>query len=103
MCCNSSENISVWSSCIKLPVQRMLLGIVIDLGLTVFSGDITDAYAYSPAPNKTFLSINDSDWYILTTGKDINPCHVLPVFHCLQNHPESGKMWMHFRNNIIIN
>ena len=82
MCCNGSKQAapqlhavaSTWSSCVELPVQRVFLGIAADLGLIVFGGDATDAYAHSPAPNVTYLAINDTyaDWYKDTTGKDIN-------------------------------
>ena len=88
-----------------MPVQRLFLGIAADLGLTIFGGDATDAYAHSPAPSETYLAIDDAyaDWYKEKFGKEINRKHVLPVYHCLQGHPESGKMWMHFIDNIIIN
>ena len=35
-------------------------------------------------------------------GKPISRKYVLPVNHALQGHPESGKMWMHFIDNILI-
>ena len=67
MCCNGSKKAapqlhavaSTWSSCVELPVQRVFLGIAADLGLTIFGGDATDAYAHSPAPNDTYLAIDD--------------------------------------------
>lgn len=43
-----------------------------------------------------------ADWYQSKFNRKINCCHVLPVSHCLKGHPESGKVWMHFINNIII-
>ena len=113
MCCNGSKQAapqlyavaSTWSSCVELSVQRVFLGIAANLGVTVFGGDTTDAYDHSPAPNDTYLAIDDvyAYWYKDTTGKDINQCHVLPVYHCLQRYPESGKMWIHFIDNILIN
>ena len=112
MCCNGSKKAapqlhavaSTWSSCVELPVQRVFLGIAADLGLTVYGGDATDAYAHSPAPSDTYLAIDDAyaDWYKDTFGKEINRRYILPVKHCLQGHPESGKMWMHFIDNILI-
>ena len=47
MCCNGSKQAapqlhavaSTWSSCVKLPVKRVFLGIDADLGLTVFGDD----------------------------------------------------------------
>ena len=66
MCCNGSNNsapqlhdvYSTCSSCVELPVQKILLGITADLGLNVFGGDATDAYANSHAPDENFLSID---------------------------------------------
>ena len=112
ICCNGSKNAapqlhavaSTWSSCVELPVQWLFLGIAADLGLTIFGGDATDAYAHSTAPSETHLAIDDAyaDWYWDKFGTEINRKHVLPVYHCLQGHPELGKMWMHFIDNIII-
>ena len=34
---------------------------------------------------------------------EISKIQVLPVYHALQGHPESGKMWIKLINNIIIN
>ena len=110
MCCNGSKKAapqlhavaSTWSSCVELPVQRIFLGIAADLGLTVYGGDATDAYAHSPAPNSTYLAINDfyADWYKDRFGEEIDRRYILPGKHCLQGHPESRKIWMHFLDNI---
>ena len=59
MCCNGSKNTtpqlhdvaSNWSLCVKLPVKRILMGIAADLGLTIYGGDATDAYAHYSAPS----------------------------------------------------
>ena len=70
-----------------------LLGNAADLGLTVFGGDATDTYAHSSASSDTYLAIDDAyaDWYKDKFGEEINRRHVLPVYHYLQGHPESGK------------
>ena len=93
MCCNGSKNAapqlhavtSTWSSSVELPVQRLFLGIAADLGLTIFGGDATDAYAHLPTPSETYLVINDDypDQYKDKFGKEINKKYVLPVYHCL--------------------
>ena len=83
MCCNFSKNAppqyhpfaSTWSSNVELSLQRMLLGIIAaDLGLNIFGGDATNSYLHSSEPNQTYLSIDktNTDWYKLTTGKDID-------------------------------
>ena len=68
MCCNRSRAsapqlhavASTWSSCVSLPIQRLFLGMCADLGMIIYGGDATDAYAHSPAPNNTYLSVNDA-------------------------------------------
>ena len=68
MCCNGSKKaapqlhavVSTWSSCVELPVQRIFLGIAANLGLTVYGGDTTDAYAHSLAPSDTYFAIDDA-------------------------------------------
>ena len=82
------------------------MGISADLGLIMYGGDATDAYEPSPAPFITYLVIDKAydDWYKLRTGKDIICYLVMPVLSlCIQGHLESGKLWMHFIDNIIIN
>ena len=75
-----------------------------DLGLVIYGGDCTDAYAHSPAPNDTYLSIDEAyaDWYETKFKKKIDRRMVLPVYHALQGHPESGKQWMHIIDEIQI-
>ena len=112
MCCNGSKKAkpqlhavaSTWSSCVELPVQRMFMGIAAHASLTIYGGDATDAYAHSPAPNDTFLAVDDAyaEWYKDKYGVTLNKRQVLPVQHALQGHPESGKMWMHLIDNILI-
>ena len=60
-------------------------------GLTLYGGDATDAYAHSPAPNNTYLSVDDAyaEWYKDTKGVEISKRQVLPVYHALQG-------WNHF-------
>ena len=111
MCCNGSKVTapqlhavaSTWSSCVALPIQRLFLGMCADLGLIIYGGDATDAYAHSPAPNDTYLAVDEaySDWYKQKYGKQLEQRQVLPVFHALQGHPESEKMWMKMIDNIL--
>ena len=86
------------------PNTTSILGICTDTGLKIYGGDATDAYAHSPAPNDTYLAIDDAyfEWYKDKFGEEIDRRYILPVKHCLQGHPESGKMWMHFIDNILI-
>ena len=80
------------------------MGIASHAGLTVYGGDATDAFAHSPAPNDTFLAVDDAyaEWYKDNYGVTLNKRQVLPVQHALQGHPESGKMWMHMIDDILI-
>lgn len=112
MCCNGSKVAapqlhavaSTWSSCVVLPIQRLFLGMCNNLGLIIYGGDATDAYPHSPAPNDTYLAVDEaySDWYEQKYNKCPDWQQVLPVYHALQGHPESGKMWMNMIDNILI-
>ena len=46
---------STWYSSVELHIQWMLMGIAADLGLTIYGGEITDAYAHFPAQNSNLL------------------------------------------------
>ena len=75
----------------------MFLGTCTDSSLTVFCGDTTDAYAHSSAPNDTYLAVVDdvyAEWYKDIHNIEINKRQVLHVYHALQGHSESGKVWM---------
>ena len=79
---------------IELLIQQLFLGICANAGLTIYGGDATDAYAHSPAPNDTYLQVDDAyaEWYKNKTNETISKRMVLPVKHALQGHPKSGKI-----------
>ena len=101
MCCNGLKKsapqlhavASTWSFCVSLPRQPLFLRMCADLGLVIYGSDCTDAYAHSPAPNDTFLFINDAyaNLYEAKFNKKIDWRIVLPVNYALQGYLESGK------------
>jgi Reverse transcriptase (RNA-dependent DNA polymerase) len=42
------------------------------------------------------------EWFYQKFGKHITRGKVLPVLHALQGHPESGRLWETFINNILL-
>ena len=75
----------------------MFFGMCADLGLVIYGGDATDAYAHSPSLNHTYLSVDDAycEWYYNKYKIKLDRRRqVLPVLHALQGHPKSGKQWM---------
>ena len=54
----------------------------VDLGLIMYGGDCTDAYAHSLVPNDTYLSINNAyaNWYEAKFNKKIDQRMVIPVY-----------------------
>ena len=53
--------VSIWSSCVELPIQRMFIGLCAQKGLCMYSGDAYNAYAHVPAPETmTNLIIDDA-------------------------------------------
>lgn len=75
-----------------------------NLGLVIYRVDATDTYEHSPAPNATCLSIDKAyaDWYETKFKKGIDQRMVLPVYHAIQGHPDSGKQWMYMIDKILI-
>ena len=112
MCCNGSKKAilqlypvaSTWFSCVKLPVQQLFLSICANAGLTIYSSDATEAYVHSPAPNDTYLQVDDAyaEWYSNKFKDKISKQMILPVKPALQGHPESRKMWMKMIDDILI-
>ena len=112
MCCNGSKKAvlqlhavaSTWSSCVEL-VQQLFMNLYVNMDLTIYSANATDACAPLPAPNNTYLAIDYAyaEWYFDKYKKPIGKQMVLLVKHVLQGHPKSGKMWMKMIDNILIN
>ena len=90
--------------CVELPVQLLFLGICVNVGLTIYGRDTTDAYAHSPTPNNIYLQVDYTyaEWYNNKFKNKISKQMVLPVKHALQGHPKSRKMWMKVINDILI-
>jgi len=72
--------------------------------------DIKDAYAHAFHKGvPTYLSVDEAyeEWWNETAKMrdkpKINRKYVLPIKHCLQGAPTSGKHWMHYIDNILIN
>lgn len=66
---------------------------------------MTNTCAHSPAPNNTYLVIDNTyaEWYKDVKGVQASKEQVLPVCHALQGHLESQKMWIKLIDNIIVN
>ena len=82
----------------------MFLALSALLGLNVYAGDATDAYAHSPPPaTPTSVAIDDAyaEWYETRFNKKIDRSYVLPVLHALQGHPESGRLWEEHITSIL--
>ena len=74
LCCNGSKALaphfytvaSTWSSCAELSTHQLFLALCAENGLTIYGGDVTDAYTHSPAPDTMiFLFIDYAyiKWY----------------------------------------
>ena len=93
-----------WSSCVKLPIQKLFLGIAASKSLKLYGGDAKDAYAHAhPSETPGYLSIDNqhADWYKCKYRNDIDCRQVLPIERALQGHPESGEQWMHHIDSIL--
>ena len=74
MCCNGSKKAaptlhvvaSTWSSCLELPIQRMFLGISAALNMTIYGGDVLDAYTHANSGDiPTYLAVDEpyEEWW----------------------------------------
>ena len=94
MCANGSKKAtftlhviaSTWSSCVELPIQRLLLGISPTLNLIVYGADAIDVYAHNPAPDaKTYLSVDNAyeEWWNWTAKERDKPPITRKLFYRL--------------------
>ena len=82
----------------------MFLGMSATLEHKLYSGDAKDTHAHSDPPDtRTYLSVDNAyaEWYQNKFGRPVNPRSVIPVNHCLQRHPESGKKFMQLIHMMI--
>ena len=92
------------SSCVKLLVQHLFMGLCVDIGLIIYGGNTTGMYAHSPAPTDTYLAVDDaySELYHDKNKKHISKQMLLPVKCALQGYLESNKMRMKMIDKILI-
>ena len=85
-----------YSVCVDQPIQRMFLTLSALKNYRIYGGDVTNAYAHSPADFAcpTFVAIDNQyyDWYESRYGKCLNRKIVLQVQEAIQGHPESGRI-----------
>ncbi len=63
-----------------------------------YGADATNAFAFSPPPQRDTVYIQADPQYVEWYNKQnstapIDPSYVLPVHHALQGHPESPRLW----------
>ena len=112
-CCNGLKQVApilhalakTYASCVKHPIQQQFLTLAAKQNFLLFGGDSKDAFAHSPAPEVlTFMMIDNQyyEWYFHHFKKKLDKSRVLPVLCALQGHPESGKLWKRYINNILM-
>ena len=86
------------------PVCCLFIALCAADNLTIYGGDVKDAFAHSPGPSMpTFMKVDDafSDWYLEQTGKRLDKDLVLPVLRALQGHPEAVCLWEEHISGIL--
>ena len=65
-------------------------------GKTVYSADISNAFAEAPASTQQYyMKVDDQfrDWWAAHGKPSIPPGHVIPVLKNLQGHPDAPHQW----------
>jgi hypothetical protein len=82
------------ASSLEQPMWRMFVALCAALGLLIYSGDVTDAYAHAPGPTKpTFMSWDDAkaEWWFAKTGERIPKGKASKILWAIQGHAEAGN------------
>ena len=96
---------STYSICVDQFVQRLFFALAVIDDHKVYGGDVKGAFDYSPSPDvSTYMRVYDkcSKWWTQRYNNDINRPHVLSVIRCLQGHPEIGKYYDRYINEMYI-
>ena len=112
LCCDGSpraapalhQAVDSFSSSLEHPVWRLFVAIATAMLLTIFGGDVIDAFAHSPGPSRpTFMKLDDAfiEWYFARFGVRLSRDMVVPVLRALQGHPEAGRLWEEYINGIL--
>ena len=83
---------------------RLFVALCAGLGLTIYGGDVTDAYAYAPGPTEpTFMSWDDAkaEWWFAKTGERIPKDKASKILCAIQGYPEAGNAWECFICDIL--
>lgn len=89
LCCNGSKRTApklhamtrTWSSCVELPIQRLLLALCASKGLRLYGADVVDVFGHSLNDCKTYLSVDHAyiEWAKEALGISIDKSYVLPI------------------------
>ena len=93
-----------FASSLEQPMWRLFVALCAGLGLTIYGGDVTDAYAHAPGPTKpTFMSWDDAkaEWWYAKTGERIPKGKAFEILRAIQGHPEAGNAWERFICDIL--
>jgi hypothetical protein len=83
--------------------ERLFWAVAAYLGLIVVGADVSNAFAEVPAPKAPlYMYIDDTyrDWWENHLKREPIPANhtVVQVYHAIQGHPESARLW----ENILI-
>ena len=101
------QQVNTYSGCLEQPCMRLFFALCANENMSVSFGDSTNAFHNSPPPtHQCYLEIDETyqEWYKNKYGKEIDPRkYVIPLYHAMQGHPESGKLWSDMVNDVLLN
>jgi hypothetical protein len=93
-----------FTSSLEQPMWHLLTALCAALGLTIYGGDVTDAYAHAPGPTQpTFMSWDDAktEWWFAKTGEQVPKGKASKILLAIQGHPEADSAWEQFICGIL--
>ena len=85
---------NTFASSLEQPMWCMFVALCAALGLLIYGGNVTDAYAHAPGPTQpTFMSWDDAkaEWWFTKTGEQIPKGKASEILRVIQGHPEAGN------------
>jgi len=104
--CDRSTLAETYAACVEQPIHRLTWSISAVLNLVCKGYDIGNAFAEAPAPTyKFYMQPNDQfrEWWTDCLGKpELKPDEVIPIYHALQGHPESPRLWDKYITKMLV-
>ena len=100
-----ADDVATYSSCVELPCVRIFFAAGVLITYYVLLTDAVNAYANAPGPTKkTYIRVDAAyiTWYKARFDVTLTADMVVEALHALQGHPEAGRLFETFINEILL-